>query len=262
MSEAYRFRTFGAFAALILAMLAAVFLTTSVYAQSGEIYPSAPTNVSVTASNTQALITWESGGSGVNGTCATEYYYVRVYDMGAAGFPIHEESEYIPQPNSGNPSWHVDELKAGTQYYAEIYAVGDTCDNSSDTAGTYKFLTSSTTVSNPSAPSGNKQKLPRRIRNLNVTHSGTTATATWRAALPSDSAKRCRTKAVDEQLHTWFLENLTTGETVRFGDVADQENVSVSLTGLVSGNRYMVSVEHYSWECDVWSPQRRFKWTQ
>ncbi len=262
MSEAYRFRTFGAFAALILAMLAAVFLTTSVYAQSAEIYPSPPTNVSVTASNTQALITWEPGGSGVNGTCATEYYYAGVYDMGSRDFPVHEESEFIPQPDSGNPSWHVEDLKAGAWYYVMIYAVGDSCDNSSDTAGTYKFLTSSTPVSHPSAPSGNKQKLARRARNLNVTHSGTTATATWRAALPGDNAKRCRTEPVNEQLHNWVLDNLTTGATVRSGDIASQENMSVSLTGLVPGNRYMVSVEHYSWECDAWSKQRRFKWTQ
>ncbi len=246
--------------AFALAALAVVFASQPLQAQS-ITYPSAPTNVSVTASSNTALITWQSGGSGVNGSCATEDYNVQVYDMGGAGFPIAAESDDVPHPNSGNPSWYVDELIGGKWYYVTVFAYGSSCDEWSDTAGTYKFLTSSS-VSAPSKPMGNKKRLPRRVRNLNVTHSGTTATASWDPAPTGGGTKRCETYAADEQLHTYFLENLDTGETVSTGDIEDEENPSVDLTGLVSGTRYYVSVESYSWDCDNWSKQRIFQWTQ
>ncbi len=55
--------------------------------------PSTPTGLSVSAGSTTALISWSSGG-GVGGTCASDEYYVSVYEM-IQSFPEVAESTEI-----------------------------------------------------------------------------------------------------------------------------------------------------------------------
>ena len=87
--------------------------------------PTKPADVEVTTSGngTQATITWKPGD--IDDECPSTLYFVRLYEVGG---PRIAQSDYIPQPQSGNPTWNVSDLKPGTQYLIAVYAYGYSCD--------------------------------------------------------------------------------------------------------------------------------------
>ena len=86
--------------------------------------PTKPADVKVTTSRTgTATITWTQGDT--DDRCPATLYFVRLYEVGGQRIA---QSNYIPQPQSGNPTWNVSDLKPGTQYLIAVYAYGHSCD--------------------------------------------------------------------------------------------------------------------------------------
>ena len=88
--------------------------------------PTKPADVEVTTSSdgTQATITWSQGDT--DNQCPSTLYFVRLYEVGGQRIA---QSDYIPQPQTGNPTWNVSDLKPDTQYLIAVYAYGQSCDS-------------------------------------------------------------------------------------------------------------------------------------
>ena len=231
-------------------------LTITIVDDDGDPYPNTPSRMSPRVGDAEALIRWRAGG---NGACRTTEYYVRIYDL--TNRVVFEESTFIPRKLTEH-SWYVDELTPGVSYLAEVNSYGETCDESSERALHVHFTTNAANSGgDPSAPAGNAKKAPFRVRELSVSGSGDSATATWtRPRANASSGNRCNLSNPRE--YGYLLENRTTGAIVE-GDVSNNgRNVSADLTGLTSGNRYALYVSSYSSECDDYSKYRMFAWTQ
>ncbi|WP_419842604.1 fibronectin type III domain-containing protein [Candidatus Poriferisodalis sp.] len=211
----------------------------------------APTNVTVTAGDVEATISWTLGTSVA---CPLTHQWVRVTN--ATTSEAVAESEDLGNTTT---SWFVDELTAGTTYDVYIWGhQGGSCGYSA--AGRAKFTTAaSTSGSDPTAPSGNKRRKPRNVGSLAVTDSGTTATVTWNAPA-SGNGKRC--SPLTE--YNWRLRNMTTKTSTylvnNIGHQTVQSSTTANLTGLTAGNKYRITV-YVNSRCG-WSTGRSRTWTQ
>ncbi len=230
--------------------LIAALLPHSLQAQTSTT-PSAPTSVAAMKGDVEASITWASGGSGVGGNCASTKYFVRLYDVTTED--LVAESTFIPQPQSGNPSWFVDELTASTAYEIEIYAYGASRGDWSEPV--YKeFTTNAATAGgDPSAPSPRKKRAPRRVSGMTVVLNDPSVTISWTASPAGNNPKRCT--SASPRKYGYFLENATTEETV---NLPSDETGSTSITlnkntDNIPAGTYYLRVTSYSSECDDWS---------
>ncbi len=245
----------------VMALVAAgTMMAATTSAQTATTTPSVPTSVTATPGDTEALISWSSGGAGVGGTCATTQYYVELYTS---------DNVFVEESDFDTPtSWYVDELTASTDYKAFVWAYGKKCDDYSATAGEATFTTTAAQNSgDPTAPSSNPKKIPRRARDLTSAPSGTSVTLTWKKPNVGNPAKRCQpASTIDYALD---IVDLATEEFVsipsshRYGWLTSAEaTVTVTVNGLTSGKEYEASVGVYSPECREWSRWRYVSWTQ
>ncbi len=282
-------RTALVVAAAFLLLLGAVLLPKTLQAQSVFSTTAAPTNVSATKGDKEALISWQLPEQ--VGSCYIRGFYVYVYDRYARGAGVDHvagQSELIPRAGAAY-SWFLDELKPNTAYRAHVYSHSETgkdtnepCPGYSASSEYVNFTTNATNSgSDPTAPASNAKKRPLRPRDVSVspTSAGaTTATLTYKGARTNGGAKRC---TIDDrrQLTAYRIFNADTGAELdgpnavddnndRAGNVAVAYAVAaddvrtVNLTGLTSGTRYTVKVSAYSRSCDLWSKYRKFTWTQ
>ncbi len=262
-------------ALFLLPLLAILLLPQPLQAQSAIVMPSTPTGVTVQAGSSNALISWTSGGSGVNGACSSDHYYVMVYEM-IQSFPVAAESMEID-----GTSWYVDELKPATKYFVEVYAEsnGNACTDEFSALATTTFWTPSFGAG-PSAPATRTLRVPAPVRDLSVVRSTSTGhyTITWKKPvnIGTKRNKRCAYTSAggnQEQKHNnqtieynYTLYNVYTGTDIAdvyFRSSAATLSKTVS-SGLPQGTGYYlrVEVQAYSFECDQWSKVREFTWWQ
>ncbi len=223
--------------------------------------PNPPTNVTITPGDNEALITWDYG---VDGTCrGTEAFVIVHNKWNSMADPC--ESTFIARPTSGKSSWYVDELTPSTIYTVDVDVYGKECDNYALLAGTEFTTKAASGAGDPTVPTQRKKKVPGRARQLDVTKSGTTATATWVQSIPG-GGKRCLSAV--PRLYAYTLDNETDDTVVEendihgsAGDAADKQ-FTKTFSGLIVGKEYLLTIESYSTECNDWSRPRRFKWTQ
>ncbi len=228
-------------------------------AQSATPKPSVPTSVTATPGNAEVSISWSSGGSGVNGSCATTSYYVELYTS---------NNVFVEESDFDTPTtWYVDELTASTSYKVFVWAYGKVCDDYSATAGQATFTTTATdSGGDPTAPGSNPKKIPRRARDLTASPSGTSVTLSWKKPNVGNAAKRCQPASTVD--YAFDIEDLEAGTFVATPSHANgwlksaSNTVTVTVGGLTSGKRYEASVGVYSPECDEWSRWRYTSWTQ
>ena len=247
----------------LISLLAVTIVPQSLQAQTTP-RPNPPIREHPSVGDTEAIIKWRSGGSGVGGNCSTTEFWVRIYDI--TNRTVFEESTFITRMGNGTHQWYVDDLSPSTKYMAEVDAYGEDCDEYSSASNTWDgtlnvdFTTNATNSgSDPTEPASNAKKAPFRVRNLSVSTSSTTATASWTKPR-ANNAKRCSLE--DPREYGYLLQNLTTGAESH-GDVSNNgNNVSTALTNLTVGHKYMLSVASYSEDCDDYSRYRHFSWTQ
>ncbi len=215
----------------------------------------APTNVSATAGDTEATITWQLGGTHDGGACGAERHWVRVSD-GTTHAAVAVSAMLGPSVTS----WHVRDLTAGTNYYVKVWAHREN-DCGYSPPGTTRFTTNASDApGDPSAAAQNGWRAPRNVRRVAVTTSGTSATVTWQAPGAPGHAKRCAAGSE----YSWRLENLTTGAPAQYESVTETLTaLTDTLTGLTVGNEYKITVYVHSSNSNCsWSRGRSKIWTQ
>ncbi|MCY4560008.1 MAG: fibronectin type III domain-containing protein, partial [Chloroflexi bacterium] len=128
-------------APLALAFLCALALSGVAYAQ-GQT-PGAPTNVSVSAADTEATITWEAPAAG-EGTCEPTDYQVFVKRISDGDLTVGNE---VLSP------WTATGLDPSTDYKVEIYTYSIDCDE-------YSAEPAQPTFTTPGADTANAEETP------------------------------------------------------------------------------------------------------
>ena len=265
-------------ASLAPLLFAAVLIPQTVRAQNPAL--PAPTNVSATHGDTEALISWQAGAP-VSG-CTVRAFTVYVYDRYATDPETHNvaSSAMISKTNAARYQWYLDGLTPGKAYRAHVYAI-DTdggCGTYSPSSEYVNFTTNTTSFgSDPSEPASNVKKWPFRPREVSVAkkagQSVTQTTLSFKGSRTNGGSKRCSVNDT-YQVHAYRVFNVATGETVgSYTGIDGNTNVAagtktanqvreVALTGLTAGTKYRVEVATYSSDCGLWSRYRKFTWTQ
>ncbi len=236
------------------------------------VMPSNPTGVTATVGDTEATISWSSGGTGNGGSCSSDEYYVSVYDATKQSFP--EVAQSLPLDAEEGTSWYIDELAPSTRHYVTVEAYGYECDEYSEWFGAAFFTTNaSTSTSDPSAPGTRKKRAPARVRDLAVdTSTSGQITITWKKPIDigTKRSKRCAYSAqasghaTQSIEYNYLVENLYGSGT----DITDSyfrssaATLSKTVTGIPAGTGYRlrVTVTAYSDQCKYWSNSREYEW--
>ncbi len=243
--------------AVPLAAIPVVLAPTPLPAQSAApVRPSPPRPLPVTVGDTEALLTWTTGGPGVGGACAATYYYVDIFEPNDS---LVATSTPMDAPTSGSLRWFVDGLAPATAYRGEITAYGATCDEYA--IGTVALTTTGASASSdPTAPAGNAKQLPFPVRTLRNQVSGTSATVTWEAPRADASPHRCRTST--PPAYVWYLYDETADRIIKEPATNVDGRRTQTFSGLTPGTKYVFRVFAYSAECDVYSASSKVAWTQ
>ncbi len=250
-------------AALLGALLAmGVFFAGGADAQSGQ--PSKPANLKVVVNSqgTGATVTWQSGGSGIGGSCPSNEYSMSVFRADFAGEPRRLENVSSPYTLSG--------LTPGVEYRLDVSAYSYACNYSSPWQYLYFTATSgesfpmTPTATPTNTPYGTPPASPSPPINIRVAvnSQGTGATVTWQSG-GSGVGGNCPTDIY--QMPVWKInkdhsvdysknysldyEGVTQGEHPEIVEVTSPH----SLTGLTSGVRYLLEVASYGEICSRWS---------
>ena len=249
--------------ALMAVILAAGLLATVAASPASAARPPTPANVSATVGDVEATITWDAAGSGES--CYTNDWFVVLTNESDGSAAARSA-----QLNRSENSWHVAELSPSTTYRAYVYAhTSSTASDCSDPANVYSAAGETSFTTNASNASGDPsttaitKRAPRRVRNLTVTPSGTSATVTWDVPAARGNNLRCSAGS----FYSYKYKNLSTGEvtylTNNVGHHDSQRERTATLTGLTSGTRYRIKVYVYGSEDNCpWSRARIKTWTQ
>ncbi len=181
--------------ARLVALVALLAATVSLVASpaSADVKPSAPANYKTDAvSDTAATISWQSGGSGVGGTCPAMSYYVNVYrykpEYGSVLNPAKEVAASEADAVTGRFSLTLTGLRPGT-WHAVLVQASATC---SDGENKYSAGLSGgfTTSGNPPPPTTPTPPPPPPTT--------TTTTSTTSTTLPVGVEEVDRTPDIDE----------------------------------------------------------------
>ena len=269
---------------MLAASLAVATGTATAQAPDPVTRPSVPTSLTASVGDTEVLLSWSSGGGGQNGSCPTTEYYVELWKVTSSwfndmGVEVFGGTLVVDTDSAPETSVHFDMqtatepgIEASTKYLAEVHAYGKECDNYSysDTKATTVFTTNAANAStDPTPPARNPKKAPARVKNLTPTASGTSVTLTWTSPNAGRAAKRCSIRDSSSNVeYAYEVWNTSTDEIVAGSEDYTKSNatgntqISVTVSGLVSGTQYEAAVSAYSPECDEWGRWRYKTWTQ
>ncbi len=251
---------------------------------SAAVMPSTPTSVTASSvGDTEATLSWSAGGTGDGGTCASDEYYVTIYDATQQSFPAVAESVVLDADDG--TSWFVDELSPATRHYVEVEAYGYACDEYSRDLGTAFFTTNaSSSGSDPTAPTTRKKRAPLPVRNLQVSFNGSgDLVVTWDKPLDLTANKRKKrcpyTHNVSDDHAALSIEYSLEADQLFSGGATITELITeeadvylrsadASLTKTIpnskipngTGHNLRVTVTAYSDVCDFWSKSRDITW--
>ena len=207
--------------------------------------PNAPTGLNVNSrGDKEADLRWTAPSAG---NCATTDYFVRVQQTSG----VEDEVADTPQTR-----YVATFLTASTDYRAEVWSYGSSCDRYSTSPAVVTFTTNaSNSGSDPSAPADQPKAAPNRPGAVSLSKSGTSATLSW-SAPPADAA-RC-----PHYDYYWGVDNRSTTN-----DSDDQQGVtsgtSITANGLTTGHNYLFNVWSYSTHpCDISSGGSEMRWKQ
>ncbi len=199
--------------------------------------PGKPTGTNPNAmsiGDTEVKLAWTAPGTGA---CAATEYFVRVDKKNTYPGTVFQSftarTDYTITQN----------LEASTEYNAEVWSYGSSCDDYSELPLYLAFTTAATSSSSdPTPPSGQEKPAPNAPVNLSGSVSGTTATFNWSHAT---NTNRCQ--------HTFYryaFQN-NTDDTYVYADILDSNGEadpmadSLELT-VVSGKEYTLYLFSYS----------------
>ena len=182
------------------------------------------------------------------GSCAATEYFVRIFKTSDKSIP--------EQGDTPNLEYVATKLEPSTGYDVEVWAYGASCDNYSTTPGTYRLpSTNSSNNANDPEPLDSQPPMAGNPPGaVTVSKSGTSATLTWSA--PTADASRC-----PHTDYSWAVTNRTNNSAhTKRGDTAA---TTATVTGLTSGDKYLIEVWSYSIRpCDRYSASSKLWWTQ
>ena len=227
----------------VLLVLLGVLATVGIVSAQGQA-PGAPTNVRVTATDTEATITWESPVVG-EGDCAPTDYEAMVYP--ASG------DETILGSEVASP-WIVTGLEPSTAYTVAIFTYGSQCDEYSGHT-IARFTTAASDASDEVMPT--EKHAPNRVRRLRVTPGDTvqgeidgmgtgTATVFWRAPRTKNGKHYA---ATDYSIEVVKVTDNGSKTIVQEIDKITDTNIDVD--NLTAGT-YKFRVVAYNSECNCW----------
>ncbi|WP_419918845.1 fibronectin type III domain-containing protein [Candidatus Poriferisocius sp.] len=224
--------------------------------------PPPVTNVTATAGDTEVTISWQYEQSQ---SCSAQGFFVRFKEETDAD---EGEVAVTGQLGSSTRSYAMGGLTPNTSYQVEVYAAdhGSACKVYSAAAKVKVTTNASNSGSDPDAGNEAVRRTPRRVRNLTVSDSGTSATLTWAAPATPRYGGQCG----HDGIYAVRLYNRTTGEEVKnntYNPSAGSDTgmayqgtaLMVTVTGLTAGAKYKANV--YAHGCG-WSGARKVKWTQ
>ena len=223
-------------ASLVMA-IALVFTAGSQVSASGN--PGSPTNVQVSAGDTEATITWTAPSS--DGTCSPSDYQVWVEKVSDGEITKGDEVQ------SG---WIATGLDLSTDYTVTVWTYSINCNDYSLEPATATFSTTAADEGNAVTPT--EKHAPKRVKNLAVSVSGSTATVSWDAPGVKDGKHYAATD--------YMVKAINVDTKVEVATVEEVTGTSTSITDLSAG-RYKFKVIAYNSTCDCWGKWRGKKAT-
>ena len=234
-------------APLVLAVFGALALAGVAYAQ-GQT-PGAPTNVSVSAADTEATITWVAPEPG-EGTCEPTDYEVFVKRISDGDRTAGSE---VLSP------WIATGLEPSTDYEVAIYTYSAACDEYSAEPAEATFATAGADAANAEEPA--EKHAPKRVRRMSAVRavgegqSDDSAVLRWNAP----SAKNGKHHAATD----YAVRVIRVAENGGKTEVSTTEEITATqftVEGLTEGN-YRFKVAAYSADCNCWGAWRSVKYT-
>ncbi len=229
-------------AALLLVMRAA-----PAFAQSPPVTPSPPTDVTGDMGDMEIKLSWTAPAT--ESTCVVTRYFIRLEYYDNQGVMITAEQAFTE-----DTMYVVTGLVANTRYLATVFSFGESCGKYSTVAFMWFTTTASDATTDPVKPDNQPKPSPNRPRRLSVSSLSTsTATFVWEESNSNDG--RC-----SHGHYSLRVRNLS-DKTAAPVKVLEQDAATFTVTGLVSGNRYKITVWSYSRECGIHSPGTSKKFT-
>ena len=228
-------------AALLMIMLVAVGV-----ASAQQLPPGAPTNVQVSATDTEATITWSDPASG-EGVCAATDYQVWVEKI--------SDGERTGGNEVTSP-WKATGLEPSTNYAVSIYTYGAACDEYSAEPAEATFSTTAADANDAAEPT--EKHAPKRVRGLSaVKTTGQTdeASLSWNAPRTKNGKHHAATEYAVEVSSVAENGDKTEIETI-FDITATQATVDNLTAGV-----YRFRVAAHSSECNCWGKWRAIRYT-
>lgn len=234
-------------APLALALLCALALAGVAYAQ-GQT-PGAPTNVSVSAADTEATITWEAPVAG-EGACEPTDYQVFVKRISDGDLTVGNE---VLSP------WTATGLEPSTDYEVQVYTYSIDCDEYSAVAAEATFTTAGADAANAEEPA--EKHAPKRVRRMRAVRavgegvSDDSAILSWN---PPSTKNGKHHAATDYAV--WVLRVAENGDKADVSTTREITATEFTVEGLTEGN-YRFKVAPYSADCNCWGAWRSVKYT-
>lgn len=228
---------------LVLVVVGAVALAGTVAAQA--TYPDPPTNVRVTATDTEATITWDAPAD--NG-CPPTDYQVWVRDIST------QDGERIDGNEVTSP-WTATGLSPSTPYRVQVWTYSFGCDDYSRSAAEVDFETTAADANDAAEPA--EKHPPKRVRNMRVTPTNVnSAVLRWQPG-PNGSKHHAATEYL-----VVLLEFDAQGAKTEIDRRSGVTDTRVGISDImVSGTKYRFRVAPYSEDCDCWGRWRGVTYT-
>ena len=216
--------------------IALVFTAGSTISASGN--PGSPTNLQVSAGDTEATITWTAP---MGGDCTATDYQVWVEKV---------SDDSITKGDEVNSPWTATGLDPSADYTVTIWTYGTGCGDYSLEPATATFSTTAADEGNAVTPT--EKHAPKRVKNLVVSVSGSTAAVSWTAP---------GTKNGKHYAATDYTVKVINADTkVEVTNIEEVTNTSVTINNLSAGE-YKFKVIAYNSTCDCWGKWRGKKAT-
>ena len=223
-----------------LVMAIALVLTAGNQVSANTPKPGSPTNLQVSAGDTEATITWDAPAAG---SCAAVDYQVWVEEI--------SDVERIGGNEVTSP-WTATGLKPSTNYAVSVYTYGAMCDDYSAEPAEATFRTMAADGNDAAAT--NPTHSPKRVKRLRATDGNNGVNLTWTAPNTKNGKHHAAT-AYAVEIYT-----ISGGEKTYLKTIYDITNTSAMVTGLSSGT-YRFAVAAYSKDCNCWGKWRKVRHT-
>ena len=213
-------------------------------ASEAKYIPDPPSNLVITAGDTEAKISWSAPASDA-ATCTATKYYVKVWQLAPRKKIRESDMMTVTQ-------WTLDGLTPNTNYRAAVISYSESCDEESNSAKKDFTTNTSSSSSDPSRGASEAKYIPVSPSGVAIARQSTNSIrVSWTPAM-----SRANTCA-----HSEYSVSLDKDGT-RVAEVDGITDTHRDFEGAyTAGARYTAKVESYSGECDEWSDRARLSTT-